>query len=516
MTEQAVPAAQSETSSGDQWHRLKPLSILHYMVMGFKLVLDQGINLLPALAVGITFFREKTGAALIWIGVAIAILALIFGVLTYLRFRYRMQGSSFLVRKGVLSVKRLTLDFDRVQSINIGEPIYFRPFGMAVLKLESAGSAGSEVSLNGIPRAQAQSIRTRILNHQKEHTVEPEDQGSDADPLSDGDTKVFLTRSVGDIVRYGLSNNQVWFFAGIVGSFIGSQIENLSRLYTPAVRAVVETISGFGSVGKGAVILVGILFIACILLLISVLSALLRYYDYRLTRDGGRLIRNSGFGERKEASLKESKLQTVRLGQNFMARLLNRRHLFLIHAGGIQNSPANAVEPGFMIPSLKSSEEASIVSSFLPGIDPHAFNFKPIDSRFILRSFVMFFGIPFLVLGTICALAVGPEWLALSLVCFLFLPFVILRHRRYGYAVTPEFAAVKSGIIGQGVSYFALKKVQHISLGQSPSERRHKLASITVRLAGATVKIPYMPEQDAKLMMDHIVKAVESNNQPWM
>lgn len=67
-----------------------------------------------------------------------------------------------LVQRGVLHREALDISFERIQNISIREPFYMRPFGLAVLAVDTAGSSGKEVSLGGVRKDVAEHIRHTI------------------------------------------------------------------------------------------------------------------------------------------------------------------------------------------------------------------------------------------------------------------------------------------------------------------------------------------------------------------
>jgi len=68
-------------------------------------------------------------------------------VLAWLRFQYRVSADTIQVQQGIFTRQSLTLEFDRIQNVRIETPIYLRPFGLARLSIESAGSSSEEVHL---------------------------------------------------------------------------------------------------------------------------------------------------------------------------------------------------------------------------------------------------------------------------------------------------------------------------------------------------------------------------------
>lgn len=142
-----------------EWRRVSPVATVYFAVKTLQQLFDLWPVLIPALA-GSERVRE-----LLWqIGLPLGFIALLLGlVLQYWCFSYRTEPGRISLRSGVFKRKRLTLEFERVQQADISHPFYFRPFRLATLGLESAGSEWQEVDIPGIPVALAEALRRQVL-----------------------------------------------------------------------------------------------------------------------------------------------------------------------------------------------------------------------------------------------------------------------------------------------------------------------------------------------------------------
>ena len=117
------------------------MAVVFYVLKFARHMVTDG---LPAVAPAVAVFATADG----WMKTAgvVALSALVLigavgAILSYLRFRFRFEGQQLLVRRGVINREQLNVDFDRIQDVAIDEPFYARPFGLAMLKLDTAGSA---------------------------------------------------------------------------------------------------------------------------------------------------------------------------------------------------------------------------------------------------------------------------------------------------------------------------------------------------------------------------------------
>jgi len=513
MSDHTAEHLSAGIASGD-WQRLSPMAILDFGISLLGHLLNQSSALIPLAAIILTK-GEKALPYLITAAVAVMSLGAVIGLLAYLNFRFRIENSQFMVKKGIISRKRLVLDFDRVQAINITEPVYFRPFKLATLTLESAGSSGEEVKLNGVYKADAVAVRQMVLAHQRQSPQADADTAQVQTATLDED-RVLLTRNLGKVILYGLTNNGLWVFAGLFGSAFGSQAENIGEWIPKSWVSSWDAYVQAGVENKIAGLLFIIFLTLSILLALSVVAAILQFYGFKLVRAGERIIRTSGLFELKEVSLKTSKVQAVTHSQNIFALLLGVRHILLRQAGFIQNAQ-QAMGRNFVIISLSESEAAQITQEMINGITPDSLPTHKISKQYLLRGFffsaILPFGVP---IGLIAWISTTPEVLfGLGILPLIFLG-MVLRYRRFRYGFDEHYGFMQKGLLGKSKNYFPLFKVQWVKLTQNPGQRRLGLADVTIALAGSRYHIPYMPIADAERLRDLALYHAETSTEAWI
>src|SRR3954454_8188992 len=70
------------------------------------------------------------------------LLSLIIGVLSWLRFTYRLEDGELRIESGLFIKKKRYIPFERIQSLDLSEGILQRPFGLVRVRVETAGSSG--------------------------------------------------------------------------------------------------------------------------------------------------------------------------------------------------------------------------------------------------------------------------------------------------------------------------------------------------------------------------------------
>jgi putative membrane protein len=493
------------------WKRLSPVAIAYFVITTLKQTAQHSWQALAPLAVVIA----SKGFNIWWFtlaGAAIIIAVIIVAVLKYLYFRFSMTETSFLIRSGVINKKQLNLAFDRIQNIEIKQPVYFRPFGLSVLTLESAGSSSEEVNLAGIPIGLANTVKSDVIFKQTQLMPVSVNDNTENN-LSETNETPIIEQDLKSLIKHGISNNNIWIFAGLAAPILNQFDESLNWLITPEIRNTYEKVEALGPAALiGSTIILGLIILGT-LMLISVAASILIYYNYKLFRSGGRIFRQNGLLEKQQANMEESKIQRIVIRQSAIGRMVGSFNIIFKQIGFARNAYQSG--KNFTVPALDTSGYKYISSLLYPGIDWKRIKTKPINSMYI-RRLVLITLLPLLAIAIF--VAVQTNLYAFLILSFLLplTPIFIQRHKRYRYALYNEYIVMQSGFIGKSISVFPMYKVQNIHIIQSPGQRRKNLATIKVNIAGQTLSMPYIPIEDAYLWRNKILAKIEQSNEPWM
>lgn len=86
-----------------------------------------------------------------------------YGALAWRRTQYGLGDESVFLHSGVLWRQQRHVRLDRLQAVDVTQPLLARLFGFSSLKIESAGGAGSNLTLSYLTDDEAQRVRNEIL-----------------------------------------------------------------------------------------------------------------------------------------------------------------------------------------------------------------------------------------------------------------------------------------------------------------------------------------------------------------
>lgn len=109
---------------------------------------------------GLARFGLTTGGVVI---LAAGVLGMAWATLTWYYTGYQVQDGQLRIIKGVLVRRHRTIPLDRLQAIELRQPLLARLTGLAELRMEVVGGSSSEAPLAYLPLAHAERLRVQLL-----------------------------------------------------------------------------------------------------------------------------------------------------------------------------------------------------------------------------------------------------------------------------------------------------------------------------------------------------------------
>ena len=495
--------------TGD-WQRTSPFAILFFIGRTLRLIAKNAWQSLAPLFVVMLSSEGGLLDKIVLGGAAFAIIIVTGSVLSYWFFRFQILDDSILIRQGVLKKKQLDIKFDRIQGINTQQNVVYRYLGLVTVSFDTAGSASSEGNLPAVTRPFAESLRARIG---RKHDVAEIDDTQD-----EPSTGALMRLDWRDMIRIGLADRR----ALILVAFAGPLFE---RIEENAERAVAEFIAVAAEMGlqfdAGNAVTIGItlgLLLVLLLIVVSIAAAALRFHNYELFLERRTLRSHGGLFTRHEHSMDLGKIQTLRLQQGIVQRLLGRYRMTArqaISGGGARSRKV------FDIPVVTAALADQLRKQLLAPEGgaltqvPTSSQFVPI-SPYYMRSRLLFLG---LLPAAIATIALWPKLGGSSLMFLLWAPATALlvyrNWRRAGYLHDDNEIVRRSGLLGYRTVGLLFRKVQRVTVTQSRYQRRKDLASLHMYMASGSVRIPYIDHATAKQLRDYILYKVESSQKAW-
>lgn len=277
--------------------------------------------------------------------VVIALLQL----LSWLRFRYRVEGGALIVDSGVLNRRHREIPLDRIHHVEEVAKLQHRLFGVVNLKIDSGGGeSGAEIELDALSKRSAAQLRSFIDGSPESPGPIIRSAASESPPL--------VRAGVGALVVAGITNVPFLATVGVFGSALQLVDELGDDWLINAVEMVPPTLVG----------LAGVFGLFAILYVVAAASAsVLTNFGFVLERRGSELRTQKGLLDRRRAVVDLAKLTVIRLDETIVRRALGLCSLRLqtISGGG---SGVGSLS----IPIVAQTEVERIVGELMPVASP--------------------------------------------------------------------------------------------------------------------------------------------------
>lgn len=507
---QAVVEAEARLPT-DGERRLHPWSWLFVLVAGLRQFI---VPLAVLLFLG---GRSEEGWQLVGAAVVVAILAAT-AVWRYFTYRYRIDGDSLMVRSGLLERELRQIPFSRIHNVALNQTLLHRVFGVAEVKLESAGGNKPEAEMKVLKLADALALE-RLIRHRGQSAAS--DQAATTDEGA-GDT--LLSLPAGEIVRVGLISNRGMVV--VAGAFaLLWQVfpeKRMAGVFIDLWRDAFGYVGQFnGNWFATTLVLAGLALSALAVLRgLSIALAFVRYHGFRLSEHGRRLTVERGLLTRVRASVPRRRIQSWTLRETVLHRLFRRRALEI-------DTAASQVDPNQQDKSLRELAPVAtpdacddLVRHILRDAQwPPAGEWHPLHPRAWQRLLVadVLFGLAMLA----AAIWFFGTW---GLLTLLWMPWAWLVARRHaaraGYTIDDSLVAVREGWWSRHWRFAELDKIQAAELHRSPLDKRFGMASVWLDTAGANAMSPalrvrYLPLDEARALFSRIEREVARRPLRW-
>lgn len=474
--------------------RLHPMSWLFVLLQQLK-------QFIVPLVLIFVFGRSGERNDELWPLIGVGALVLL-SVWQYFTYRYGIAADRLVVRSGLLERSLRVIPFARIHNVAVQQNLLHRVFGVAEVRLESAGGTRPEAEMRVLRLDDALALEALIRRR-----AQAAAQAGDAAARSDtGEARVLLALPLPEVIRLGLISNRGMI---VVGAGVAALSQFDSRLIGNGVEWIGRQITGtvdldrFGP--RDYVLGALVLLVAAVVLLrlFSVALALLQYYGFRLTEEHRRLTVERGLLARLRTSAPRRRIQAWTLREGVLHRVFGRRSLSIDSAvRDAQHQGGEGRVLRELAPVATPATCDALIAHLLPHAHWSALEWRAPDARHWWRLVLPI--VPF-ALGIAAALV----WRfgAVGLLALLWLPLAAWsahRHlQRAGYAINDAIVAVREGWWSRHWRWAEIDKLQALRLTRSPLDRRCGTAALWLDTAGASptappLRIRFLPEDEAR------------------
>jgi len=378
------------------------------------------------------------------------------------RYEYRVTADTFDIRSGVFSRREREIPFERIQNVDIAQNVVQRALGIAELRLETAGGNATEAALRYVSQAEASRLQELISDRKRGETAPETAEERDGDVLFELDGRELAVLGV-------TSANFRLVGLIVVGlSFLGSPVA--ARQISPRVGLLLLLGPAFAAAGL------------VILWLASGLQAVFRYYGFQLSRHGEELRYKRGLLQQYNGTIPLSKIQTLMIRENVLARAAGYGSLVIETAGYAPGQGGSDVESA--VPIAKRDRVLELAQT-IEDVGEVSFSRPPRRARmrYLARYTIVVGVITGLLYGVQFVTGELPYWY-LGTATWLLAPIAAhLKWAHLGYYVDEEYVVTRSGFWTRRTTIVPIYRVQTVTDSQTIFQRRRDLGTLVVDTA---------------------------------
>lgn len=497
---QPVPPADATATAAER--RLHPMSWLFVLLQQLK-------QFILPLFVLLVFGRGDRNELWPLIGVGVLVLLSLWQYFTY---RYGVAGDHLVVRSGLLERSLRVIPFVRIHNVALQQSMLHRLFGVAEVRLESAGGRKPEAEMRVLRLDDALALEALVRR-----------RGATAvagEPTTEPAGALLLAMPPGEVLRLGLVSNRGMI---VVGAAAAAVSQASPRALPNTFEIVSKWMFGYaGSHDFGMVhyVAAGLTLVALAVValrLFSILLALLQYYGFHLSEIGRRLTVERGLLARWRTSASRRRIQAWTLREGVLHRWLKRRSLEIDTAVAEDGQQQRALRELAPIATPQACDD--LITHLLPRAGWSQLQWQPLPASSWWRLFL-----PALPLVTIATTALSWRFGAWGLLALAWLPWAAFKARRRAlraaYATSEELIAVREGWWTRHWRFAELDKLQALHLTRSPIDRRCGTATLWLDTAGAgamspPLRVRFLPVAEAQELYETLSRALAKRPLRW-
>jgi putative membrane protein len=497
-------------------HRLHPYSVIFGFLTQIRAFIVPGLLILVGAS-------TRGGDWEPWMMVFI-IPSVAFALVRYFTYRYEYDIHELVVREGLLFRKERHIPYARIQNIDAVQNVLHRFLDVVEVRVHTGAGSTPDATMSVLPMHALAEMRRRVF----------------ADRLTDQATEraavpaspPLLALGPRDLLLCGFIENRgaVLIAAGFgflwevgvmdraLGVLVGERTSGRGM-----IRDLIRSGIGSGVVSAERV-LMGLFALVALLLAIRVLSmvwALIRLYGFTTRLDDEDLRSEFGLLTRVAATIPLHRIQALTVRETPLHRLFGRVSVSADTAGGGGSSGEGGGrrERELLAPLLRRDALGSFVSRVLGGVDVDAVAWRPVSPRAVRREIKGWLATAAMLLGA--TLAIAGRWGLVITPLLVAWAWIGARQtiRHLGWAHTDQAMFFRRGWLWRRLSVARVAKIQAVTLGSSPFDRRSAMARVRVDTAGASmadrIDVPYLPADVAGHLHATLVRGAGETTFKW-
>lgn len=425
------------------------------------IIRDNFITILVFLFIG---GGNQSYFTLYWIAGTIVFL-LIWGVISWLRFRFKVEDGELYIEQGVIIHKKLYLASDRIQVIDISAGVVQRMFGLVEVQVKTAGSTSKQAKISALSRQKAEQLKAMLRVEQQEQREEEESGPQEVQKC--------YTFSRRDLLIAATTSGRM----GVALSIVGAGFSQLDQLIAEdQIYRYIET--HIPQSTSATLILLSAIAVLGVSWLLSFVSTIIAYYDFEVEIRERELLISRGLFERTQLTIPFNRIQAIQIKEELARQPFGYVSL-VIESAGYGKKKGNSTT---LFPLIKKEQMYQFLEEVVPEYSYHIGEPDIHPPRRSLRRYLLR-----AVWWTLPLVAV--LWMSIPYgvyAWFLLLPALLLGYFQYsdaGMRREDSTLILSSRLLSKTTAVIKKYRMQATLLKQNPFQSRLELQDFTIHVA---------------------------------
>lgn len=435
-------------------------------------------NAAPLLIVAVSVGRV---ALVLAVGLVVAVAS---SVVSWSRRLWSFDGEVLHLDEGVFVRNQRRIPVERIQHVELERRLRHQLLGLAAVRVETAGGSGAELRLDAITLPEAEALRTQLLRARDRQVAPAGSPGEPPwDPARHGPPPPAPPLPEEVLVRLPPAR---LLLAGVTGPEVVAVLTALALGLDALVDLGVDP-DDLGSLDVERLSLLALVLLGIpVWLSVAAVIGLVRRWDLTATVRGDELRVTYGLLQRHELVVRTDRVQDARVSERLLLRPFGRADLRLRSAASGSGDASRAD-----IPLLAGPEIDLVLARVLPAAVPRP-ALAPAPPAARRRALVRGAVASLVLAAATVALAAATTWALLAL-----LPVALplgpavgeLSYRGLGWAEAGGVHHSRVGALSRRTAIVPAARVQSGAVVASWFQRRRRLATVRLDLAGAAVGV---------------------------
>ena len=452
---------------------------------------------------------KTSGNKLIIIGLIFtggAILTLIHAIFYFRNFMFHIENNQFILRKGYINRKTLTIPLDRIQNVNTNQTVLQQFLEVMSLEIDTAGTAKKELKIHALSKVVAARLALELSSHLEIQQVDNLADEKRILPVE----KQILKLSNRDLLIIGLSQNHLR--TALIIFVFGIQFYNqVQEFFEVKAKEYAQEALLYLSRSGWAIITSLILFFVLVSFVYSMIRTLVLFYDLQFFKLGQSYRIVSGLLNRKNILIPFDKIQQLDWETDPLKKLFGIYRVNILQATSELAIKAKLIEiPGCLGWHIELLKEDLFGPDELAG--------KP-----LIRSLKVYFWRSWMYYGWLPAGLLSPalfiEWryifALIGWILFMFFYSRLILRKSY-FQISNDQIRVSSGAISHHYRQMEFHKVQNLEFRQTLFQKKRGVASLKIGNASGFIMIRFIEEKIARTLHDYLLYYAETSEKEWM